>query len=1144
MFNIKDYFSQKRKIISIVVIFTILLTVVFSSVSYKAAEKVGKLGKKELKVLAINPGSNVSINSKSTTVNYKGENKSIDINVTNVSMPQFIGQVDQLNGKYDVVVVTRTPITISNPEYYNSEGDLYNPSLEKDYSNPFTPYNMFNTNTSIDKEGVPIPEGYKNAFDLSEDSDPYRIRNGKKTTNIYGERTYVEYYSENDITNKRAEEIKSMIDSGQLVIFDEKIFSGDIDNTKLFTNFSSYRDKGIDNFIVKSRNDITVDNIAKYYFDDNIVENQSVKPIIEVKSPSILNDTSYYTTRDLNFEFNVKTGDAVEDGKKVKVDIYLDFNGDTLFKGTDLIYTTYLTITNGEASCKYDYKVTDEFIGQLDWKIEVSTFDNDYIINKDVESNTKTKAYEVGKKIFISNETKKKIKVLQITPNDDSLLNLDNDSRMQNFLSGNNNSLLNSYDISIDRKTIEEVNKLNEIDDSYTMIIFGFADTYGGDSDLNEKMIEEVKNFAKEGNSIMFTHDTMPINIESAGKGSVTGPKILGENFRDYIGQARYKDVNRDGEESNIYPSFSAEYDDEGKFVKFNKDETNNIPHDDIDIHSELRNEIGDTTVYSYGYTDPILMRVRRNNGFKGNDKENEGELYNQPYMVLNTAVDELNEGSITSYPYSLPNNMSVARTHNQWYQLNLEDEDVVPWYTLDSKKIGPNDVSYNNGGAAKNLFKPYDARNYYYTYSKGNITYSGTGHSNDFTDDELKLFVNTIIKADRSCNHPPTLKAKKKEGEKLLDLKDNMETSRGDDLILNITPNDMDLGDRINVDIEAYVGDNDNWKKVKLDNCNFSKKSGETFDFVIPKSNYENKDINKVKVVIKGTDGEAEAETIEKTFVIVDNSAPIIEAKKVEGDKEIDLIDGMDTKREEDLKLAITPTDPDEDNVIVKISFEKFSNSENRWTSITLESSEFEKKSGEDFNFSLPKENYEDKDISKLKVIIEGKDTKGEASNTINNIFNIKDPIVPPHDYNLTHGLFDDYSFENPNEGNAIRKDVKLVGGTYGTFAAQYKYRDSADTVTIDVNSSIKSINNVIAYKRDGNKLIKVTTIGQSINGNKIELRINDSNVSKGDTILIKYSGLMPNYIGNETKLISTATIGNASSNATITIVEQPDLY
>ena len=261
------------------------------------------------------------------------------------------------------------------------------------------------------------------------------------------------------------------------------------------------------------------------------------------------------------------------------------------------------------------------------------------------------------------------------------------------------------------------------------------------------------------------------------------------------------------------------------------------------------------------------------------------------------------------------------------------------------------------------------------------------------------------------------------------------------------------------------------------------------------------------------------------------------------QGSKE--LVDEMITKREENLQLKVIPEDADKGDIItVNIKMERFYESTEQWVEISEANKSYDKLSGEEIKYELSKTNYSDFDIKKLRVTITGNDSAGAEAKPIKTIFNIEDPVDPPHDYNLTHGLFDDYSFENPNEGNAIRKDVKLVGGTYGTFAAQYKYRDSADTVTIDVNSSIKSINNVIAYKRDGNKLIKVTTIGQSINGNKIELRINDSNVSKGDTILIKYSGLMPNYIGNETKLISTATIGNASSNATITIVEQPDLY
>ena len=128
------------------------------------------------------------------------------------------------------------------------------------------------------------------------------------------------------------------------------------------------------------------------------------------------------------------------------------------------------------------------------------------------------------------------------------------------------------------------------------------------------------------------------------------------------------------------------------------------------------------------------------------------------------------------------------------------------------------------------------------------------------------------------SCNHPPTLEAKKKEGQNFLELSDNMKIKRGDDLTLNITLWDIDIGDIINVNVEAFVGTDNNFEKVTLDNCNFNKKSGERFDFTIPKSKYEKKDINRIKVIIRGSDGKANAIPIEKTFVIIeDNLAPII---------------------------------------------------------------------------------------------------------------------------------------------------------------------------------------------------------------------------------------------------------------------------
>lgn len=112
------------------------------------------------------------------------------------------------------------------------------------------------------------------------------------------------------------------------------------------------------------------------------------------------------------------------------------------------------------------------------------------------------------------------------------------------------------------------------------------------------------------------------------------------------------------------------------------------------------------------------------------------------PYT--STSTTKVNSGLMTDYPFTLGNSITVATTHNQYYTLDLEDESVIPWYNIYGS---PRDV--------------YDSWNHYYTYSKGNVTYSGTGHvgtSAAFPDDEQKLFVNTMYRAFLGSNHAPQL--------------------------------------------------------------------------------------------------------------------------------------------------------------------------------------------------------------------------------------------------------------------------------------------------------------------------------------------------------------------------------------------------
>lgn len=110
----------------------------------------------------------------------------------------------------------------------------------------------------------------------------------------------------------------------------------------------------------------------------------------------------------------------------------------------------------------------------------------------------------------------------------------------------------------------------------------------------------------------------------------------------------------------------------------------------------------------------------------------------------------KVNDGLITTYPNSLGDSIEVALTHNQYYTLDLEDENVIPWYNM---------VSDNNRDRNDSLRDVDDSWNHYYTYSKGNITYSGTGHTNTrFPDPEQRLFVNTMYRAFIGSNHAPII--------------------------------------------------------------------------------------------------------------------------------------------------------------------------------------------------------------------------------------------------------------------------------------------------------------------------------------------------------------------------------------------------
>jgi hypothetical protein len=98
---------------------------------------------------------------------------------------------------------------------------------------------------------------------------------------------------------------------------------------------------------------------------------------------------------------------------------------------------------------------------------------------------------------------------------------------------------------------------------------------------------------------------------------------------------------------------------------------------------------------------------------------------------------------------------------------------------------------------------------NNYYTYTKDNITYSGTGHASGYPDYEIKLFINTAIKAHAVANKKP-----------LIDLIQPSENT------VNITTPTIPLSFILNDDYDTQL---DYWVDVDYDNDgNFERKVAE----------------------------------------------------------------------------------------------------------------------------------------------------------------------------------------------------------------------------------------------------------------------------------------------------------------------------
>jgi len=538
-------------------------------------------------------------------------------------------------------------------------------------------------------------------------------------------------------------------------------------------------------------------------------------------------DGEYY----LNFRVELQNDAAVNIGTSDDVSydckLYIDLDGDGKFEdsvdtdgdgeidffsdeqqiGISINDGTVLPSENGTYSLSSgnEYTISKavprNYVGFLAWKLVF--VQNQRQFGAYNNSATVRTAIQGFSAVPAPNTIKPTIKVLQLTPASDSTmencLDLKNDPEMRALY-----DKVTDFDIEVTQKPVDfyitRFNNGNAGDLEYTMsyydylcqfdmIVLGFCDCYDfrakpkeGETgipfiyrdsngiiqtpriDANLVMrdaILAIREYALSGRSILFTHDLTSYH-DWAGDENQWG-YYCNYYLRDIQGMDRYNKLNNSDLTYNVDPFRLG--------VK--------IPNYES-VYDTPRLKGNDTGEVS-GYTDAII--VRNNSKDVALTALEETRTYVIDSSVPNRRntvyekVTIINEGQITQYPFFIADEknpeFNVASTHSQYYQLNLDtssydkntDDDVVVWLAISNK-----DNSSDGMTSLHSYYKALhnDARNNYYIFSKGNITYTGSGHSyigqkddGQNLDKERKLFVNTLVAAYQSGLHAPDVEFK-----------------------------------------------------------------------------------------------------------------------------------------------------------------------------------------------------------------------------------------------------------------------------------------------------------------------------------------------------------------------------------------------
>jgi len=231
------------------------------------------------------------------------------------------------------------------------------------------------------------------------------------------------------------------------------------------------------------------------------------------------------------------------------------------------------------------------------------------------------------------------------------------------------------------------------------MLILGFADAY---RELDKTSADAVVRFINNpsGKSVLFTHDTTSIVNLPKNNYPTTNSRITIDQPSDYFWGYYFNTVLRDAVGLDRYGVTNPDYGvtDYSPF-KVQSSTGISVASGPVSLrHVDELTEAG----YSIAYAPKSLPNADSNTpkstvaevqGYTSYTLRRYGEWSGDSSRT--TQVSQVNEGQITTYPFDLnlygfggntnssQKTMTIATTHEQYYQLNMNSDDIVIWYCL-----------------------------------------------------------------------------------------------------------------------------------------------------------------------------------------------------------------------------------------------------------------------------------------------------------------------------------------------------------------------------------------------------------------------------------------------------------------------------